>query len=187
MADQDIQPISGGVFSGLMLRARWLVAGSALGFVGPQATGMGQSGRGPAEEIGQAVDRVARSGAASLGLGGKVDDGQAAADQVDGRLASDKSLDASKIEVRKGTGGAVELHGVVASQQAKERAVSVAGNTRGVSEVVDSLAVTPGKRILASPVDPEATDPGLSPAPKSRSSRAVQASHSAPPTRKAVQ
>ena len=184
MAGQNIQPVSRGMFSGLWLRARWLVAGSALGFVGPQAMGIGQSGRGPAEEIGQVVDRAARTGAASIGLATKsADDDRATVDQVDGRLASDKGLDASKIEVRPGSDGAVELHGVVASQQAKDRAVSVASNTRGVSQVVDSLAVAPSKRVLSSPGEPEAADPGLSPAPRTRAPRAVASSRQASLTR----
>ena len=150
-----------GLASGLMLRARWLFAG----FIAALAAAWSQGDRGPAEEIGQAFDRVTRSASSWIGsnVGSTVGSGRLGGDvasQVDDRLDSDKGLDSSKIEVRAGSDGAIELHGMVASPEAKERAVTLARDTRGTRQVVDHLAVVPQARVVSSPDEPDSAAPG---------------------------
>jgi|GEM_PF-6154551 len=175
--------------SGLMLRVRWLFAGFACGFVAALSAGLGRGDQGPAEEIGQAFDRATRS--ASSWIGSTVGSGRLggdAASQVDDRLDSDKGLDSSKIEVRAGDGGTVELHGMVASQEAKERAVALARDTRGIKQVVDHLAVVPKARVVSSPDEPDLVEPDSPPvtAPEP-TPRILRAARSLTRTSKAVQ
>lgn len=175
--------------SGLMLRARWLFAGFACGFVAALSAGLGRGDQGPAEEIGQAFDRVTRS--ASSWIGSTVGSGRMRGDvasQVDERLDSDKGLDSSKIEVRAGDGGAVELHGMVASQEAKDRAVSLARDTRGITRVVDHLAVVPKARVVSSPDEPDLVETASPPdsAPES-TPRLIRAARSLTRTSKTMQ
>ena len=182
-----------GPASGLMLRARWLFVGFAFGFVVALASGFGKSGRGPAEEIGQAVDKATHS--ASTWVGSTVGSGRPAdsdlASQVDVRLDSDKGLDSSKVEVRPGTDGAVELHGVVATADAKDRAVSLARDTRGVRRVVDQLAVAPRPRVVNSSSDePASSDPSGSTTttiPGDPAPRVIRAARSTSRTPKSVE
>lgn len=110
------------------------------------------------------------------------------ASQVDDRLDSDKGLDSSKIEVRAGDDGAVELHGMVASPEAKERAVAVARDTRGTKQVVDHLAVVPKVRVVSSPEEPDLAEPTRPPVTSPESTpRVIRAARSFTRTSKAVQ
>ncbi len=140
-----------GFFSGLFLRARWLFAGFILAL----AAAWSQGDRGPAEEIGQAVDRATRSASSWVGSTSKTEPRKSdLASQVDNRLDSDKGLDSSQIEVRPGADGAIELHGMVANPEAKDRAVALARDTRGTRQVVDQLAILPKPRVVSSPDEP---------------------------------
>ena len=178
-----------GLASGLMLRVRWLFAGFAFGFVAALTAGFGRGDRGPAEEIGQAFDKATRT--ASSWIGSTVETGRLGGDvasQVDDRLDSDKGLDSSKIEVRAGTDGAVELHGMVASPDAKERAVALARDTRGIKQVVDHLAVVPKARVVSSPDEPDSADPGRSPTtPPESTPRVIRAARSPNRSNKVVE
>jgi hypothetical protein len=56
------------------------------------------------------------------------------------RLRRDKALAATAIEVRVLAGGVVELHGQVADEKQRRRAVELVDSTVGVERVVDELA-----------------------------------------------
>ena len=175
-----------GLASGLMLRARWMF----VGFIAALAAAWSQGDRGPAEEIGQAFDRVTRTASSWVGLtsGSARPGGGGLASQVDDRLDSEKGLDSSKIEVRPGADGAIELHGMVASPEAKERAVTLARDTRGTRQVVDHLAVVPKARVVSAPDEPDSADPGRSPAaPTESTPRVIRTARSLTRSNKAVE
>ena len=62
------------------------------------------------------------------------------ADHIQQRLASDKLLSATKIDVQV-RGAEVELKGVVDKEEQKHRAFDLAETTQGVEKVLDSLLV----------------------------------------------
>ena len=68
----------------------------------------------------------------------------ALADLVKQRLASDKLLAATSLEVQ-ATGTDVELKGVVDRDDHKRRALDLAESTQGVERVVDSIQIRPEK------------------------------------------
>src|SRR5262245_20508463 len=76
------------------------------------------------------------SGCAVMNWGGK--------HAVESRLAKDPVVHAQKIDVKSAPGGVVTLQGNIDSQEAKERAVSLARETDGVTRVNDMIAVRTG-------------------------------------------
>jgi len=69
--------------------------------------------------------------------------------QVDARLRQDKAIDASRIEVSVGEEGTVILQGSVPDDNDKDKAATLARDTRGVSRVIDHLAIPPKPRVIA--------------------------------------
>jgi osmotically-inducible protein OsmY len=63
--------------------------------------------------------------------------------KVAARLRWDKELEEASIQVGSLGGGAVKLTGTVPGFEARQRAVSLARDTTGVSNVVDELTVAP--------------------------------------------
>ncbi len=90
--------------------------------------------------------------------------------RVYARIHWDKALNKSGIEVHHLKGGAILLRGIVPDAAAKKKAVALAIDTVGVTEVVDELGVPvqPNSRIQVVP-----KDSSEDPAPKSRPSAAA--------------
>ena len=120
----------------------------------------------PAEEAGGAVGRAVRQVRdgvqdASSTVREKFADVQDSArrhslgSSVQDRLLQNRSIDASRIEVEGQDGGTVILTGMVADDEAKETAVTVARETRGVVRVEDHLAVPPARRVFNAPATEE--------------------------------
>jgi hyperosmotically inducible protein len=78
-------------------------------------------------------------------------------DRVYSRLHWEKALAGSVVEVVEDSAGVTVLRGTVTSAKARARAVELARNTVGVTQVVDELSVTAA--------DPEAPAPVVKPAP----------------------
>jgi osmotically-inducible protein OsmY len=74
--------------------------------------------------------------------------------QIAARLHSEKTFDAEKIEVHVEDGGTAVLKGLVPDAAAKEKAVALTRDTRGVLTVVDHLAVVPPARVIVAPAAP---------------------------------
>jgi hypothetical protein len=68
--------------------------------------------------------------------------------QIETRLWQDKRLVADEIIVQVEDGGTAILRGIVPDEDHKDRAVTLARDTRGVEKVVDELAVRPSSRII---------------------------------------
>ena len=68
--------------------------------------------------------------------------------QVETRLWQDKRLVADDIIVEVEDGGTAVLKGIVPDQDHKDKAVTLARDTRGVEKVVDELAVRPSSRTI---------------------------------------
>ncbi len=85
-----------------------------------------------------------RSSVRNLGLGR----------QVENRLWQDKRLAAEAIVVEVEEGGKVVLMGQVPDDSHKEKAVTLARDTRGVESVVDQLAVATPSRTIDAPSSP---------------------------------
>ena len=73
------------------------------------------------------------------------------AHQVEARLSQDKKLDAQGITLDVEDDGTVVLEGLVPDATHKDRAATLARDTRGVVKVVDHLAVPPPARIIDAP------------------------------------
>ena len=73
------------------------------------------------------------------------------AHQIEARLSQDKKLDAQGITFQVEDDGTVVLEGLVPDAAHKDRAASLARDTRGVARVVDHLAVPPTARIIDAP------------------------------------
>jgi|GEM_PF-3576412 len=71
--------------------------------------------------------------------------------QVGARIHNDKVLDAGRIEIEVEDESTAILDGIVPDRAAKERAVELTRDTRGVQRVVDRLAVPPPPRIISAP------------------------------------
>lgn len=71
--------------------------------------------------------------------------------QVSARLHGDKTFDANKIELHVEEEGTAVLRGLVPDAAAKERAVELTQDTKGVLKVIDHLAVVPKPRIISVP------------------------------------
>ena len=74
--------------------------------------------------------------------------------QVENRLWQDKRLAAEAIVVEVEEGGRVVLTGQVPTASDKEKAVTLARDTRGVETVVDQLAVATASRTIDAPSSP---------------------------------
>ena len=85
-----------------------------------------------------------RSSVRKLGLGR----------QVENRLWQDKRLATEAIVVEVEEGGKVVLMGQVPDDSHKQKAVTLARDTRGVESVVDQLAVATPPRTIAPPTSP---------------------------------
>ena len=68
--------------------------------------------------------------------------------QVETRLWQDKRLVADDIIVEVEDGGTAILKGIVPDQDHKDKAATLARDTRGVEKVVDDLAVRPSSRTI---------------------------------------
>lgn len=77
-------------------------------------------------------------------------------DRVYSRLHWEKGLAGSNLEVQEATGGVTVLRGTVPDSRARAKALDLARNTAGVTEVVDEISVTP-------PADPTAPAPVVRP------------------------
>ncbi len=77
-------------------------------------------------------------------------------DRVYSRLHWEKSLAGSNLEVVEATGGVTVLRGTSPTIKAKTKALELARNTTGVTEVLDEIVVAP-------PVDPTAPAPVVRP------------------------
>jgi BON domain len=67
---------------------------------------------------------------------------------IETRLWQDKRLVADEILVEIEDGGTAVLRGIVPDEEHKEKAVSLARDTRGVEKVVDELAIRPSSRTI---------------------------------------
>jgi hyperosmotically inducible periplasmic protein len=91
------------------------------------------------QEAKKAADETRAMGASA---GDKIEDG-AVSTRVKAVLSSDKQLGDSKIDVDT-KNGVVTLSGAVASNQARDHALELARNVKGVNSVNDQLAVKAG-------------------------------------------
>jgi len=78
--------------------------------------------------------------------------------QIESRLRQDKTLDAGRIELHVEDEGTAVLKGLVIDVEAREKAVQLVRDTRGVLKVIDHLAVPPPPRVIVSPVKEENDD-----------------------------
>lgn len=134
---------------------RWGIAGIVLAMSVAALAGLVRDRRGQAdgtvETITQNVQDAsatvmdtfveARTSARNLGL----------AQQIEARLRNDKALDAEKIDLHVEDESTAILEGLVPDATAKEKAVALTRDTRGVLQVVDHLAVPPPPRVIAAP------------------------------------
>jgi hypothetical protein len=133
-----------------MARTLW-AAGLVFGLGGAAFTGLGQDQKAPVlgaiRTITQGVrDRIdhARTSARNLGI----------EQQVRARLQGEKTFEADRIELHVEDECTVVLKGLVPDTEAKEKAVVLARDTRGVLQVIDHLAVPPPPRVISA--SPEA-------------------------------
>jgi hypothetical protein len=139
-------------------RTRWTIAGILLGFGVAGWAGLAREHGGPSEGLGGAVETIA---AGVEGASETVRDKFAAAQrsarnlgieqQIAARLHGDKSFDADKIEVHVEEESTAILRGLVPDAAAKEKAVALTQDTKGVLKVVDHLAVPPKPRVISTP------------------------------------
>lgn len=71
--------------------------------------------------------------------------------QIEARLHGEKTFDANQIEVHVEEENTAILKGLVPDATAKEKAVALTRDTRGVNKVVDQLAVVPPARVIVAP------------------------------------
>ena len=156
---------------GVKTGTRWWVATAVLGLGAAAWAGLDRERQRQAEgtvrTITQGVQDAsaavqnkyveARTSARNLGL----------QQQVGSRLRGDKSLDAGKIEVHVEDESTAVLKGLVLDAAAKEKAVELTRDTRGVLKVVDHLAVTPPPRVITAPTADDAA-PAVAVLPRPR-------------------
>lgn len=87
--------------------------------------------------------------------------------QIATRLQGEKAFDAEKIEVHVEDESTAILEGLVPDAAAKEKAVALTRDTRGVLRVVDHLAVVPPPRVIVAPPAND-TVPTVAPRPRSQ-------------------
>jgi osmotically-inducible protein OsmY len=125
-------------------RARWLVAGLLLGLAGcshqdaDRLTRVARRAAAKIEALTGGVGHQLPDGWQTLHVGG---DEAALESRVGTRLRWDRALAGATIEVR-ASGTTVELHGTVADDNQRGRAVELAGATLGVEHVTDKMELT---------------------------------------------
>jgi osmotically-inducible protein OsmY len=117
--------------------------------------GIGPGRRG---QVGEALQLVSdRAREASTSVQGKLAEARTSArndaleQQVAARLHGEKTLGAEKIEVTVLDEGTATLKGQVPDALAKDKAVALTRDTRGVLRVEDHLAIPPAPRYFAAP------------------------------------
>ena len=150
-------------------RSRWPIWGLAMGLVVGTWLGGGADRYGEEEGVvggfrgaGRTMVRGYRYAAAVLRDCVTFDQSAVRrlglAQQIETRLWQDKRLVADTLVVEVEEGGTAVLRGIVPDEEHKERAVSLARDTRGVEKVVDELAIRPSTRTLnATPSTPVPT------------------------------
>jgi hypothetical protein len=144
-------------------RTRWTIAGILLGLGVAGWAGLAREQGGTSEGLGRAVETIAAGiHDASETVRDKLAAAQSSArnlgieQQISARLHGDKTFDANRIEVHVEEEGTAVLRGLVPNDEAKERAVELTQDTKGVLKVVDHLAVIPKPRIISVPrAEPE--------------------------------
>lgn len=110
---------------------------------------------GPLQRVGRALDRAGQNIRNRVEMEVARSQITAAERDVLGRvmmrLEWDKKLAGSALRLEAQPGGTVVLRGSVASEAAKARAVDLAGNTIGVTRVVDELAVPKDVKVIETP------------------------------------
>ena len=161
-ANQDAVQVQGAAMGKWGMRGALLAVAIMLGLAAWIALGEARRGR-----IGDAVQTVTDGAQdASTNVQGKISDARTSArkvgleQKVSDRLHGDKSLGAEKIEVTVLDEGTATLRGQVPDAAAKEKAVALARDTRGVVRVVDHVAVTPPPRVFDAR-DPQPVTPAL--------------------------
>ena len=131
---------------------RWAIVGGLLGMVGViWGIATQDTGGGMVHDLTQGIrDRVAdaRASVRNQGL----------ASQIEGRIRQDKNLIADKIEVVVEDGSTAILKGEVPDQDDKDKAVTLARDTRGVLKVIDQLALPPTPRVIEAAPAADAPD-----------------------------
>jgi hypothetical protein len=116
---------------------------------------------GVAERAGEALDNAGRT--IRRGVENAIERGRAPIydrqllARVFGRIQWDKTLNGSTLDLEVRDEGTVILRGAVATPEAKDRAILLARDTIGVTQVVDELSVLPPARLI--PGDGAATTP----------------------------
>jgi hypothetical protein len=107
---------------------------------------------GVAERAGEALDNAGRS--IRRGVENAIERGRAPIydrqllARVFGRIQWDKTLTGSTLDLEVRDEGIVILRGAVATPEAKDRAVLLARDTIGVTQVIDELSVLPPARVI---------------------------------------
>lgn len=135
-----------------MLKSQAIIAASFAVMFSAAAAGFAWSQQGVGEKLGRKLDEVGQ------GIkGGAVEVGDAVRRKFDGvktevrrmethnrvyaRIHWDKAFNKSGIEVHQLKGGAILLRGLVPDAAAKKKAMDLAIETVGVTEVIDELAI----------------------------------------------
>jgi hypothetical protein len=137
----------------MSMKATSLIRGTACLTVLGVWAGMSLAQQGVVEKLGEKVDNLGRSVKAeaqdlSDAVRKRFDGVRTEVHRMDtharvySRLHWDKELHSSKIEVHMLRGGVVLLRGVVATPEAKRKAVTLAADTIEVKSVIDELSVT---------------------------------------------
>jgi hyperosmotically inducible periplasmic protein len=126
-----------GIIVGVFLANYWSASGWTMGPV----AGISESDQAAAKERGAELTRDAArvAGKAANELEGALSDGALTA-KITSKLALDDHVNARAINVDT-SASVVTLRGTVGSEEERERAVRLAGETRGVTRVADELQV----------------------------------------------
>jgi hypothetical protein len=150
-------------------RTRWAVAGLVVGVIGSSLARTGlpkpepaNADTGTAARTVGSIDGTVRSVTrgvqeVSASVRGQFDrpssEDQSLKERVETSLLRDETLNADEIDVTVEDGGVVVLKGEVTTAEAKELAVGLTRELRGVGSVEDHLAVTPKTRVFSTPAD----------------------------------
>jgi hyperosmotically inducible protein len=129
----------------------WISAGTMAGVLLAGSISV-VAQQGTAEKIGESLDRLGKN--VKRGVGNVADDVRAqfaktresvhswgAESRVYGRLHWDVALNKANLETHVDRAGVVTLYGVVTDEAARAKAVKLAGETVGITKVVDQLSV----------------------------------------------
>lgn len=143
--------------SGRMLtRLKWAVGGTMFGLAGSVLSGgVGSSDEGIIGAVGRAFTRTTESVGAGLSQARSSVGGGGLAQQIGARLNQDKTIDAERIEISVEDESKAVLRGIVNDEESKQKAVELTRDTRGVTHVIDHLAVEPEVRIIATAAEGE--------------------------------